>query len=145
MPLAHNWAFEFAFLTAWLGVDEKSALFQPHARDGLVLATAVNDLAASHGEKIPFQSISLESLCAKLLVENLSPHDALSDAVASAEVYRRLVLMLSEFRLRPAHYRTSGPARPTFGWPRLGVPHGNAIGTRMRHESSKPTGKNCPD
>ena len=39
VPLAHNWAFESAFLTAWLGIDEKQTLFHSHARDAFLLAS----------------------------------------------------------------------------------------------------------
>lgn len=93
VPLAHNWAFESAFLTAWLGLEEKQALFHGHARDAMLLALTTNDRAAFLGEKTPFNSVSLVSLCRKLGVFNPTPHDALCDAIAEAEVYRSLVTM----------------------------------------------------
>ena len=99
MPLAHNWAFESAFTINWLGDDEKDAIFHPHVRDSMRLATAINDLCAFHGGKLPFPSVSLETLCNKLKVENLSPHDALSDSLATAECYRRLICMLPDLLL----------------------------------------------
>jgi DNA polymerase III epsilon subunit-like protein len=94
MPLAHNWSFESAFATAWLGEDEMSAIFHAHFRDSQALATHVNDVCAFHGERIPFPSVSLHALCKYLGVENLTPHDALSDAIAGAGVYRSLIQML---------------------------------------------------
>ena len=99
MPMAHNWAFESAFAMSWLGEDEMGAIFHAHFRDSMGLAVAVNDLSACHGEKIPFPSVSLETLCNKLKVENLSPHDALSDSLAGAEVYRQLLQMVPDLLL----------------------------------------------
>ncbi len=93
VPLAHNWAFESSFLTAWLGIDEKGTLFHSHARDAMLLALTMNDRAAFAGEKAPFNGVGLESLCRKFNVANPSPHDALCDALAEAEVYRSLIVM----------------------------------------------------
>lgn len=96
LPMAHNWAFESAFATDWLGEDEMSALFHAHVRDSMALAVAVNDVCAFHGERIPFPSVSLQSLCKRLGIENLTPHDALSDAIAGAGVYRSLIQKLTD-------------------------------------------------
>ena len=93
VPLAHNWAFESAFLTAWLGIDEKQTLFHSHARDAFLLALSLNDRAAFAGEILPFNNVSLGSLCNKFRVVNENPHDALSDALAEAKVYRAMVTM----------------------------------------------------
>lgn len=93
VPLAHNWVFESAFLTAWLGIDEKQTLFHSHARDAFLLALSMNDRAAFAGEKLPFNKVGLGSLCNKFHVTNETPHDALSDALAEAEVYRTMVTM----------------------------------------------------
>ena len=51
----------------------------------------MNDHAAFAGEKLPFNKVGLGSLCNKFNVTNESPHDALSDALAEAEVYRAMV------------------------------------------------------
>lgn len=96
MPMAHDWAVKSAFATAWLGEKEMSALFHTDARDSMRVAVAVNDVCAFHGERIPFPSVSLHSLCKRLGVENLTPHDALSDAIAGAGVYRSLIQRLTE-------------------------------------------------
>lgn len=40
---------------------------------------------------LPFPRISLGDLCKQLGVVNSGPHDALWDAVAEAEVYRRML------------------------------------------------------
>jgi DNA polymerase III epsilon subunit-like protein len=90
-PLAHNWAFESAFLKAWLGVPMVDSLFHSHARDGMLYAIALNDRAACAGEPAPFSRVGLSSLCAKLNIVNTNPHDALADCIAEAEVYRTLL------------------------------------------------------
>lgn len=91
IPLAHNWAFESSFLKAWLGVSMTDQLFHSHARDGMLYAVALNDRALFSGQKKPFERVSLGSLCKKLGIINTNAHDALSDCLAEAEVYRALL------------------------------------------------------
>lgn len=93
IPLAHNWAFESAFLKAWLGVDRVDELFHFHPRDSMVTAIAANDRAAFRGEKVPFEAVGLKPLCKHFKIINENPHDALSDCLAEAEVYRGLMHM----------------------------------------------------
>lgn len=92
VPVAHNWAFESSFGKAWLGDDLFNHIFHWHARDGMLLALSLNDRAAFAGESAPFSMVGLKSLCKKFGIVNENPHDALSDALAEAEVYRALVL-----------------------------------------------------
>jgi len=92
-PLAHNWAFESAFLKAWLGVEAVDEIFHTHARDSMLYAISLNDKAAFAGQPILFNSVSLGSMCNKLGITNTNPHDALADCIAEAEVYRTLVRM----------------------------------------------------
>ena len=91
VPLAHNWAFEASFLKAWMGINLFEDLWFSLARDGMLLALAINDRAAFRGEEIPFNRVGLGSLCNKFGVVNASAHDALADALAEAEVYRALL------------------------------------------------------
>jgi DNA polymerase III epsilon subunit-like protein len=91
VPLAHNWAFESAFLKSWLGVDLCGQLFHGCARDAMLLALAINDKAAFMGEPCPFNSVNLGSLCRKFGVALDQAHDALCDSIAEAEVYRNLL------------------------------------------------------
>ena len=92
VPLAHNWAFESSFLKAWLGVPMVDQMFHSHARDSMLYAVSLNDLADFRGLKKPFEHVSLGSLCTKLGIVNVNAHDALSDCIAEAEVYRTLLL-----------------------------------------------------
>jgi DNA polymerase III epsilon subunit-like protein len=91
VPLAHNWAFESSWLKEWLGITLFDEIWFSHARDGMLLALAINDRAAFRGEAIPFNRVGLGSLCRKFKVANPSAHDALCDALAEAEVYRALL------------------------------------------------------
>ena len=91
VPMAHNWAFESSFLKAWLGVTLFDELWFSHARDGMLLAISINDKFAMRGEALPFNRVSLGSLCNKFNIVNINAHDALSDAIAEAEVYRALL------------------------------------------------------
>ena len=91
MPLAHNWAFESSFLKAWLGVQMVDQLFHSHARDSMLYAIAMNDKAQFRGEPVLFNRVGLGSMCAKLNITNINPHDALADCLAEAEVYRALM------------------------------------------------------
>ena len=91
VPMAHNWAFESSWLKEWMGVTLFDDIWYSHARDGMLLAIAINDKAAFRGETIPFNRVGLASLCNKFNIVNANAHDALSDALAEAEVYRALL------------------------------------------------------
>ena len=91
VPMAHNWAFESSWLKEWLGITLFDELWFSHARDGMLLAIAINDKAAMKGEALPFNRVGLGSLCNKFNIVNINAHDALSDAIAEAEVYRALL------------------------------------------------------
>ena len=91
VPLAHNWAFESSWMKEWLGITLFDEIWFSLARDGMLLAISINDKAAMRGEAIPFNRVSLGSLCRKFNIVNASAHDALADALAEAEVYRALL------------------------------------------------------
>ena len=91
VPMAHNWAFEASFLKAWMGIPLFEEMWFSLARDGMLLAIAINDKAAFRGETIPFSKVGLGSLCNKFNIVNANAHDALADALAEAEVYRALL------------------------------------------------------
>ena len=59
VPMAHNWAFESSWLKEWLGVTLYDQIWFSLARDGMLLAIAINDRAAMRGEAIPFSHVSL--------------------------------------------------------------------------------------
>jgi DNA polymerase III epsilon subunit-like protein len=93
VPLAHNWAFEYGFLGAWLGIELRDRLFHAHARDAMTEALALNDRAFFRGEKPLFNHVSLTEMSRYFGVINPRPHDALCDCLAEAEVYRNLLML----------------------------------------------------
>jgi DNA polymerase III epsilon subunit-like protein len=93
VPLAQNWRYDSSFLIHWLGLESFNQFFYWEARDTMRAATFLNDVAYWRGKKKPFPFPGLESLCNKLGIKNENPHDALADARAEGEVYRRLLEM----------------------------------------------------
>ncbi|GMU26140.1 MAG: hypothetical protein AMXMBFR16_10450 [Candidatus Uhrbacteria bacterium] len=91
IPLAHNWAFESAFLKAWLGLDSFDAFFHNPPRDSMLLALSINDMLAIRGELAPFQSCSLPNLCKQFGIPHDNAHDALADCISTAQVYKTLL------------------------------------------------------
>jgi DNA polymerase III epsilon subunit-like protein len=91
IPLAHNYVFEHGFLTAWLGEAGRDHHFHYHARDAQFLALSIKDQMALRGQKAPFESVSLTNLCKVYKVVNEKAHDALADALAEAELYRKML------------------------------------------------------
>lgn len=90
IPLAHNWSHDASFILQWLGHPSYSHFFYGY-RDTMSVLNHLNGIADFNNEAWPFPKMSLGSFCNRLGVENLNPHDALGDAVATAECYRRLV------------------------------------------------------
>lgn len=93
VPLAHNWAFECAFLDQWLGQPMRLHLFHACARDSLVYANCLNDRAALAGEDPPFEYTNLRYLREYFKVSTEHSHDALADCFAEIEIYKRLLTM----------------------------------------------------
>lgn len=90
LPLAHNFPFEQAFLSRWLGQVSFDAFFFGY-RDTMTVANMLNDIADMNNEPWPFPKVSLKYLCSQMGVENDRAHDAMGDARACAECYRRMV------------------------------------------------------
>jgi DNA polymerase III epsilon subunit-like protein len=90
IPLAHNWTFEYRFLSAWLGSKLRDEIFHFHPRDAMVYALGINDRYGLCGA-VPFEKVSLAYLCDFFGIVNEKPHDALADAIAEAKVYKALL------------------------------------------------------
>lgn len=93
IPLAQNYAFDKAFIQKWLGVDMYNHWFDSRHRDTLQTAQYLNDLANMQNEPVPFPKQNLTYLCNCLDVEIIGAHDALVDAKATAECYRKMLMM----------------------------------------------------
>ena len=91
VPLGHNFIFDSAFLKEWMGELTYEHIFDFRYRDTMVAASFVNDRCDFRNEKFAYPKLSLSYLCSQLRVENVKAHDALSDTVATAECYRRLL------------------------------------------------------
>jgi len=92
VPLAQNWPFDREFIKEWLGYHSFHDFFHPHYRDTMVAYLYQADLADIRGERVFAKRASLSELCNRFKVKNQKPHDALQDCIATAEVYRRLLL-----------------------------------------------------
>lgn len=90
IPLAHPWAFEYGFYSAWLGLPLTSFIFHRNARCSRSAALAMLDAASLSKKTLPFHDVNLSALCKFASLKNDRPHDALWDSLAEAEVYRRL-------------------------------------------------------
>jgi DNA polymerase III epsilon subunit-like protein len=87
VPLAHNWAFERAFLIHWLGLASFDDKWYIHPRDTFTLAASINDFYVWHGRKHPFHQLSLVALCNRFDIQLDRAHDALADCLATSRLY----------------------------------------------------------
>lgn len=91
-PVAQNWPFDRGFIEAWMGKELFNTIFHPHYRDLIPACQVINDIYYMKGEQPPFRDgCNLAALCKFFNVEQLAKHEALQDAAATAEVYRRFI------------------------------------------------------
>lgn len=90
-PLAQNWVFDRSFIVDWLGHEMFHNIFSPMFRDTFAVAQYLNDRAAVVHEPVPFPKSGLGSLCRHYGVEQIQAHSATSDALAAAQVYKRML------------------------------------------------------
>lgn len=93
MPVWSNGCFDRDFLIPWLGDELYNQFFHGLTRDTQDLAMAINDRFALAGQPLPFNRVGLNSLAAVLGIVNENPHDALSDCITTAAVYKALLRM----------------------------------------------------
>jgi len=91
LPLGQNYTFDKGFIVSWLGVELYNDFFHYSHRDTKVVADYLNDRAGMHAEKPPFSKTNLSWLAKKLNAPYERGHDALSDCVATAAVYRTML------------------------------------------------------
>jgi DNA polymerase III epsilon subunit-like protein len=91
VPLAHNWPFDRSFIMDWLGPASFYDFFHPHYRDSMAAAVFNSDVTAFKCDRITMPKFNLAHLCNYFNVNNMKPHDALQDCIATAEVYKRLI------------------------------------------------------
>lgn len=92
-PLAQNWRFDRGFLIDWLGPKTFDYCFFYQGRDTMTSALYIKDRASMKAEVDPLPKVNLTYLASQLKVPSERAHDAVSDSVTCAAVYRRMLLM----------------------------------------------------
>jgi len=90
VPLAQNWPFDRGFIIDWLGHESFEQYFSPLYRDTMTASLFMNDHADFHNERVPFQKNSLRWMTTQLGIIHDNAYEALSDCLATAELYRLL-------------------------------------------------------
>jgi len=91
IPIGHNYAFDRAFIINWLGYSLYNEYFHGCYRDTMVIASYLNDKAGTHAEKVPYSKVKLSWLANLMDLPIERAHDALSDCVTTAALYRKFV------------------------------------------------------
>jgi DNA polymerase III epsilon subunit-like protein len=92
IPVWHNGTFDKDFITQWLGRATWEYIFDSRDRDTMTIGAFLNDYAMFNNEySVPFPKLKLSLLASKLGITQHTAHNALDDAVVTAEVYRQLI------------------------------------------------------
>lgn len=89
--IAHGFPHDSSFLKAWLGQKLFDEIFHFHPRCSMALALSINDKCWLRGKPKMFEQVGLNYLCKRFGIENPNKHNAMSDAITDAEVYKRLL------------------------------------------------------
>jgi DNA polymerase III alpha subunit (gram-positive type) len=89
--IAQNWPFDRQFVMNWMGKSLFNDIFHPHYRDLIPTIQFINDLYYTKGADVTYRQCNLGLLCRHFGIDNTVKHEALNDAVATAEVYRRIL------------------------------------------------------
>lgn len=92
-PLWSNGSFDKSFLMEWLTPEQYNEYFYFQERDTQALALSINDRYSHHAEPVPFPKVGVNYLASCFGVVNENAHDALSDCITTAEIYRRMLHM----------------------------------------------------
>lgn len=91
-PLAHNWCFDRGFIIDWLGRESFNQYFDGRYRDSMVVSLFENDRADFKCEPYPHPKVNLTYLAKIYNIPHERAHDALGDCIATAQIYKRIVL-----------------------------------------------------
>jgi DNA polymerase III epsilon subunit-like protein len=91
VPIAHNWPFDREFLIEFFGRATFNELFSPTYRDTMAIGGYLMDFSGVHGKPYAFADLKLGTMCRHYEVPLRMAHDALSDGLATAELYRCLL------------------------------------------------------
>lgn len=89
--LGDNVSWQLGFLREWLGETSVNQYFSPKIRDLGSAARFLNDRACMTNAQYPVSKYGLSYMCSSLGVVNDMKGNSLHDAIATLEVYRRLV------------------------------------------------------
>ncbi len=91
VPLAQNWPHDRGFVADWLGWLNFQSRFSAEYRDTMVTGLYLNDRANFKKEQHPFPFVNLRALSRKYEIVNPGAHDALSDCITTAQVYKQMM------------------------------------------------------
>ena len=92
VPLGCNYDFDRDFIMDFMGGPlNYNYVFRSDVRDVQRAALHHNDMADFRSEQVPFAKYSLGALCSRLHIPHPNAHDAVADALATAEAYRRIL------------------------------------------------------
>ena len=90
-PIAQNYTFDKGFLEEWLSKEVYNHRFHYHYRDTMNVAMFINDINVVHHGQTLYPRVSLGTLANHYSIENEKAHDALSDCLTEAALYRHLL------------------------------------------------------
>lgn len=91
LPLGHNYDFDKGFLKAWLGPKNYDYMFHYEVRDSKQAVAFLTDKQWWKADELQFSKTSLTYVAGQLGIPTDRSHDALGDAITTAEVWRRLL------------------------------------------------------
>ena len=91
VPLGQNYAFDRDFIMRWLGPEMYNEFLDYHFRDTMVAANYLNDRAVMHAERAPYKRVNLTALATTHKIEYETKHNALSDCLCTAAVYKKMI------------------------------------------------------
>jgi DNA polymerase III epsilon subunit-like protein len=92
LPLCHNAPFDMPFIQRFLGLEMYHDVFSYPQRDTQSVVAGIIDKAAFNGVPCMFKRTGLKHVC-EVLGITIEHHDALSDALATGELYKKLLTM----------------------------------------------------
>jgi DNA polymerase III epsilon subunit-like protein len=94
IPVGCNYPFDRSFLIQFLGSKTYNEIFVDLYRDVQVIANFFNDASDRRGFAADFAKVNLQYLCSCLKIEREgSAHTALSDAMVTAKIYKKLIAL----------------------------------------------------
>lgn len=94
VPVGANWFKIGGFIQEWISPYMYDLIFSPDYRDICTAAAYTCDRADVMAESIPFPKLHMSYVCTTLKVERINSQDVLTEAVAIADAYKRMLRMV---------------------------------------------------